>query len=57
MDWQETIKLEESVLGRKLSLSEMIALAKSYKMNEAEVQAQRESWVRAMKPTGDPRFD
>lgn len=57
MVWQEKIRLEEYILGRKLSLSEMIDLAKTYKMNEAEIQAQRESWVRAMKPTGDPRFD
>lgn len=57
MNWQETIRLVEYALGRKLSLSEMITLAKTYNMNEAEIQAQRESWARAMKPTGDPRFD
>lgn len=57
LNWRETIRLEEYVIGRKLSLSEMIYLAKAYKMNEAEIQAQRESWVRAMKSIGDPRFD
>ena len=57
MDWYQTLRLHEEVLRRRLSLSEMIALAKTYKMYEAEIQAQRESWVKAMKPTGDPRFD
>lgn len=57
MNWEETIRLEEYVIGRKLSLREMLDLAKTYKMNEAEIQAQRESWVRAMKSTGDLRFD
>lgn len=57
MDWYQTLRLHEEVLRRRLSLSEMIDLAKTYKMNEAEIQAQRESWVRAMEPTGDPRFD
>ena len=57
MDWYQTLRLHEEVLRRRLSLSEMIDLAKTYKMNEAEIQAQRESWVRGMSPTGDPRFD
>lgn len=57
MDWHQTLRLHEEVLRRRLSLPEMLDLAKTYKMNEAEIQAQRESWVRAMKSTGDPRFD
>ncbi len=55
--WILTLKKQESRIGRPLTLNEMIDLAREYDMTQEELKAQQESWVRAMRPTGDPRFD
>lgn len=53
---QRVANLRES-LGRKPTLEELLLLVPLHDMTPAERQAQAESWARAMKPTGDPRFD
>ena len=47
----------ERALGRKPALEELLKACVHHKMTPEERQAQRESWVRAGLPTGDPRFD
>lgn len=55
--WAEKAAALRARLGRKPTLDEYMAEAHTHTMTPAEVQAQRESWVRSMMPTGDPRFD
>lgn len=42
---------------RDPTIHELLEASFSHVMTEDEIREQRESWVRAMKPTGDPRFD
>lgn len=55
--WKERVENLRRALGRDPTLDELLLLAPLHDMTPEEVQAQRESWVRAMQPTGDPRFD
>lgn len=55
--WEERKELETRRLGRSLTLDELLKLGAQHTMTPGEIEAQRESWVRAMKPTGDPRLD
>ena len=57
MTWEERLQLERKRLGRDLSLDELLALGAKHKMTPGEIEAQRESWVRGMTETGDPRLD
>lgn len=40
-----------------MELSALLREAAKRELTEDEIKAQRESWVRANMPTGDPRFD
>lgn len=55
--WRERVANLRRALGREPTLDELLAVAASHTMTPAERQAQRESWVRAMRSTGDPRLD
>ncbi len=57
MTWEDRLDLLRKRLGRELKLDEMLAEARLHKMTPGEIELQRESWVRGMMPTGDPRFD
>ncbi len=57
MSWSDKLRKAEKRAGRPLTLNEMIDLARDYEMTEDELKRQRESFARAMMPTGDPRFD
>ena len=57
MTWEDRCHLAAKRLGRRLTLDELLELSKEHTMTPGEVQAQRESFTRAMMPTGDPRFD
>lgn len=46
--WREKVLAEQQRLGRALTLDELLALAKGYKMTPEEVEAQRQSWARQM---------
>lgn len=53
---QRVANLRES-LGREPTREELQLLIPMHNLTPAERQVQAESWARAMKPTGDPRFD
>lgn len=55
--WQQRVQNLRSALGREPTLEELLTAAEVHKMTPEEVKAQGESWTRAMKSTGDPRFD
>lgn len=57
MTWEDRVDLLRRRLGRNPMLDELLAEARKHKMTPGEIEAQRESWVRAMQPTGDPRLD
>ena len=57
MTWEDRVALAVKRLGRSLTSAELLALGREHRMTPGEKQMQRESWVRSMKPTGDPRFD
>ena len=44
-------------LGRTPTLDEMLTVAQIHQMTPEEIEEQRQSWVRANKRTGDPRWD
>ena len=44
--WQQRLEAEHGRLGRGLTLDELIALARQYRMTDAEIEAQRQSWAR-----------
>lgn len=44
--WRDKVEAEKARLGRKLTLDELLALAKTHFMTPDEIQAQRESWTR-----------
>jgi hypothetical protein len=45
--WREKVEAEVARIGRKLTLDELLALAKDHFMTPAEVAAQRASWARS----------
>ena len=47
----------DAELGRLMREASARYEAMTPEQKAAHDQAQKESWVRAMKPTGDPRFD
>lgn len=55
--WAQQVENLRKSLGRDPTLNELLLLNSMYNMTPEEIQAQRESWVRGMRPTGDPRFD
>lgn len=55
--WRERVANLTAALGRRPALQELLDASLIHTMTPAEVKAQRESWARAMRPTGDPRFD
>jgi len=55
--WAKRVHNLTQALGRRPTLEELLLLAPLHNMTEEELKAQQESFVRAMKPTGDPRFD
>ena len=57
MTWADRVNELARRLGRKPVLAELIEEAKNYKMTPEEKQAQMESFIRGLMPTGDPRFD
>lgn len=46
--WQEEVAHLAQQLGRQPNLYELIEAARDYKMTDAEIAAQRESWARGM---------
>ncbi len=44
--WREKVDAEKARLGRKLTLEELLALAKTHFMSEGEIAEQRASWAR-----------
>jgi len=44
--WREKVDAEKTRLGRKLTLDELLALAKTHFMPDAEIAEQRASWAR-----------
>jgi hypothetical protein len=55
--WRERVANLRVSLGRDPTLQELLEVNAIHTMTPDEVQAQRESWVRAMRSTGDPRLD
>ena len=55
--WAQRVANLRKALGRRPTLAELLLLAPMHNLTPAERQAQAESWARAMRPTGDPRFD
>lgn len=55
--WRERVENLRRALGREPTLNEYLDAAFFHVMTPEEIQAQRESLARAMKPTGDPAFD
>lgn len=55
--WAQRVAHLRKALGRDPTLAELQLLIPMHNLTPAERQAQAESWARAMKPTGDPRFD
>lgn len=55
--WAQRVANLRKALGRRPTLAELLLLVPMHSMTPAEHQAQAESWERAMRPTGDPRFD
>lgn len=44
--WKKKVSEERARKGRDLTLEELIDLARPYRMTEAEIEAQRQSWMR-----------
>ena len=57
MAWSDEVQFMRDRLGREPTLDELLERAKTYTMTPDEIQAQRESFARGMRPIGDPRFD
>lgn len=55
--WARRVANLRTALGREPTLDELLLIAPLHDMTPEERQAQAESWARAMRPTGDPRFD
>lgn len=46
--WADRLANLESALGRKPTLQEMLDVAQIHRMTPAEIETQRQSWVRGM---------
>ena len=57
LTWAQRIDNLRKALGRRPTLEELLLLAPLHDMTAEERKEQAESWARAMRPTGDPRFD
>lgn len=44
--WKETVADARAKFRRDLTLDELLGLARAYKMTEAEIEEQRQSWAR-----------
>lgn len=55
--WMERLIDLKIRLGREPTLEELLEEAKKHEMTPEEIRRQRESFVRGMMSTGDPRFD
>jgi hypothetical protein len=55
--WNDRVLNLTKALGRKPTLEELLTAAEVHQMTPEEINAQRLSFARGMKPTGDPRFD
>lgn len=55
--WRERLANLRKALGREPTTEELLVVATIHTMTPEERQAQAESFARAMKPTGDPKFD
>jgi hypothetical protein len=44
--WQRKVVEERERIGRPLTLDELIGLAKTHRMTDAEIEQQRQSWTR-----------
>jgi hypothetical protein len=49
LTWREKVEAEKARLGRKLTLDELLVLAKTHFMTPDEREEQRASWQRQMK--------
>lgn len=45
-DWKAKVDAETTRLGRRLTLDELLALAKTHNMTPSEIEAQRQSWAK-----------
>ena len=55
--WIERVRNLQIALGRDPTLQELLIASEVHIMTPEERKAQAESWARANKSTGDPRFD
>ena len=55
--WVERVAALGASLGREPTLVELLDETKNHTMTPEEHEAQRQSWMRAMQPTGDLSFD
>lgn len=44
--WKAIVKAAQERMGRELTLDELLAMAKDYKMTPEEIEEQRQSWTR-----------
>ena len=57
MTWNDRVKALRNKLGQKPTLRELVVESRLHKITPEEVEKQRQSFMRGMKPTGDPEFD
>lgn len=55
--WADRLDNLRKALGRPPTLEELLEASSVHQMTPDEYRAQQQSWVRACKPTGDPRID
>ncbi len=55
--WVERVAALRASLGREPTLVELLDETKNHTLTPEEHEAQRQSWMRAMQPTGDLSFD
>jgi hypothetical protein len=55
--WRQRVANLRCALGRMPTTAELLEVCQVHIMTPEERREQAESWARAMKPTGDPRFD
>lgn len=53
--WRAKVEAEKTQLGRKLTLDELLAMAKEHFMTPAEIETQRQSWSRSCVPEDGSR--
>lgn len=55
--WKDRVNNLKFRYGRPPTLLELLEENRNHTMTPEELQAQRESFLRGMAPTGDPKFD